>query len=414
MSTEQQHMSNCRRFLKVVGINIALFLVGIGLLVTVPIVIVKSYELIRSIIPSLDIGSPGALADRRNNPHKLPNFENIEWAYQHFEDLAQQNPMVEKKHLEWQNAPFESETLNISATGIRRTKLPSIDSERTMSGENRVFWMFGGSTMFGWGNNDNNTIPSILSSKLSVDTVNFGTPRYIALQSLIRLISEYGALRSAEDPPRVIVFLDGANDVQYMCQVEMPETLVRGHRSQEGEPAVMRKLDRPSLHKSLATSPRWLVQPFLTLINRFRDSGVVSSLDNDDDLYICDDQPDRAEMVATALVSDWGSAQSISEQHGDQFVAMLQPVMYMSQSRQDHIPEFMYDKEWKKQFNAVYPIVRRLAEEHDINFLDLSYSLDQDEYYFFDAFHLSPTGNIRIVEELIEYLSTGNDMTSGE
>ena len=414
MSTDQQRMGIGRRVLKVASTNIALFILGVGLLVTIPIVLVQSYELAGSIIPALDLGSTGALADRRAAPHELPNYRDSEWAYQHFEDLAQQKPMVKVQHLEWQNATLESETLNISATGIRRTNTSSIDFESTTSRDIWVSWMFGGSTMFGWGSDDNNTIPSILAMTLSAESINFGTPSYVVLQSLIRLISEYGALESAEDPPRLVVFLDGANDVQYMCRVEMPETLVRGYRSQKDRPVVTNKLEAPSLHKSLATSPRWLAQPFLTLINRFQDSGIVHSLNNNDDMYICDNQPKMAERVATAIVSDWMIAQSIAEQHGDRFVAMLQPVRYLSQSRQDHLLEFMYDKEWRKQFEAVYPIIRKKAEESGLNFLDVSYSLDQDEYYFIDAFHLSPAGNIRIVEDLVAYLSAGTHAASSE
>jgi hypothetical protein len=354
------------------------------------------------------------VADRRNSPHELPNYQDVEWAVQHFDDLGRQKPMVATDHLEWQNAPFTSETVNISNTGIRNTVLPSIGNEVESSTDGKLFWMFGGSTMFGWGSSDSYTIPSILASSLSAKAVNFGTPSYVALQSLIRLISEYGALGAAEDQERVVVFLDGANDVQYMCRIGGASTLVRGYRLPAGEPVATDQLDSPVLHKSVATSPRWLVQPFLTLVNRIRDSGVVDSLVNDDAMYTCDDRPERAEMVATALVSDWVNAQAIAEQHGDRFLAVLQPVMYLSQSRKDLIPEFVYDHEWAKQFNAVYPRIRRLAKESGLEFLDLTKSLDQDEYYYIDAFHLSPSGNIRIVEDLTQYLARNPDSEVGE
>jgi len=409
------------RFVKIVAINVSIGLVGIGLFVSTPIVLSQSYDLVKTIVPAIDVGVQPVVMDQRASPEKLPNYQGVEWAEQLFEDLTK-TKLVDVMYLGWQSGPVETSTINISGSGLRHTVQPTIVDDEILFPNKPEYWMFGGSTMFGWGVDDAHTIPSNLASLLSARVVNFGTPSWRSFQSLIRLIGEYGLSEAALPPPRTVVFLDGANDVGRMCRVRMIGDLERGIRFEEGididdsgvdthtpteDLFSDEKLQQPYLHKLVALSPRWLLQPALSLIKRFKDSSAVGLLQNDpDDIFICDNNPDRARFVAEQLVNDWSAAKAITEERGDRFVALLQPVKSLSQTRTDHLSKVFHEDEMAKQYEVVYPIIRELAIEIDLEFYDLTASLDRDEYFYIDFFHLSPNGTQAVAEEIATILST--------
>ena len=82
---------------------------------------------------------------------------------------------------------------------------------------------------------------------------------------------------------------------------------------------------------------------------------------------MCDDDVDRADHVARALVSDWKAAQAITETNGGRFVAVRQPVNYLSDTRLGHLTQGECDAEFAKQYSAVYPLIRTYAPVTGIN-----------------------------------------------
>jgi lysophospholipase L1-like esterase len=115
---------------------------------------------------------------------------------------------------QFRESPFEGRYVNISEHGYRfsRNQGPWPPSPKHYN-----IFIFGGSTTFGYGVADGETIPSYLQDKLSekhkkiISVYNFGRGNYYSSQELIlfqRLI--LGGLR-----PDVAVFLDGINDMYY-------------------------------------------------------------------------------------------------------------------------------------------------------------------------------------------------------
>lgn len=124
---------------------------------------------------------------------------------------------------------FVGELFNIDGDGIRRTTPP--DAQYDEKQPIRI-WMFGGSTMFGWGLPDDWTIPSILQRELQsrlpdyqIQVTNFGVPIYGTSQELALFIAN---LR-IRPQPHAVVFMDGLNDVWFAMntnsQTTLPETL---------------------------------------------------------------------------------------------------------------------------------------------------------------------------------------------
>ena len=123
-------------------------------------------------------------------------------------------------------------------------------------------------------------------------------------------------------------------------------------------------------------------------------------------MYLCDNNHDRARFVAAQLVSDWLSAKAIAENHGDRFVAFLQPIASLSRTRIEYLPKSNHEDELVEQYSVVYPLIRQFAREADLEFHDLAGSLNRDEHLYIDLFHLSHQGTRAVAQEIAMTLST--------
>lgn len=112
----------------------------------------------------------------------------------------------------WRFGPgvtYESPVLNI-VDGVRSTRSSAV------AGERAEVWFFGGSTLYGSGQSDMATIPSVLVALLDdadvpINAVNFGHPAYANWQQVQLLSQELSA--GTRTPPDVVVFYDGFNDL---------------------------------------------------------------------------------------------------------------------------------------------------------------------------------------------------------
>ncbi len=108
--------------------------------------------------------------------------------------------------------PFEGELVTVSPAGTRGTAPPAAVAESKRALE---IWTLGGSTMFGWGMPDSQTVASHLQTVLQerlpgrrVRVTNHGHSYYFSSMELNLLIA---LLRDGEKPD-LVVLLDGLND----------------------------------------------------------------------------------------------------------------------------------------------------------------------------------------------------------
>jgi lysophospholipase L1-like esterase len=99
----------------------------------------------------------------------------------------------------------ESETVRI-VDHRRATYQPAGDPDLTV-------WYFGGSTMFGAGQRDDHTIPSVIARLAEADgtvlrSVNFGVSSFVNWQETQLMIQQL----QVQDPPDLVVFYDGINE----------------------------------------------------------------------------------------------------------------------------------------------------------------------------------------------------------
>jgi hypothetical protein len=113
---------------------------------------------------------------------------------------------------------FKGSLVNVSEEHVRKTAppLPLKPGQLEFS-----IWAFGGSTMFGWGMPDSETIPSHLQKLLAsawpdrhVQVINFGHPYYFSSLEL----AYFSSLVRTENKPDIALFLDGLNDNTYLVQ----------------------------------------------------------------------------------------------------------------------------------------------------------------------------------------------------
>jgi hypothetical protein len=354
-------------------------LIAVNLLVTFVLFnlaywFVPTWYLLRSVLASTE-----AAVDSRA---RLPNYANVTWATQHYRELGQLKSDY-KSFIGWRLKPFRGETINI---GGRYAQRQTINDGKDKS---KKVYFFGGSTMWGIGARDDGTIPSEFAAAAGFWSENFGEDAYTAHQGLMLLVQ----LLQDGHRPDIVVFYDGVNDVEAKCRLELTPN------SHALEAIIDRRLSDTGLPATTFShyfAPLWLVATQIKskLIPAVAPAKAVAH-------YDCDSRPEKATKIAENLVADWQMAKHLVESYGGRFIGILQPVLYFSQTRVDHL--LASDPDLRAQFQAVYPLVeRRMAE--DGRFHNLVRALDVDEYVYVDFCHLSPNGNRLIAAQIAKLI----------
>ena len=109
-----------------------------------------------------------------------------------------------------------SKYVNVNSFGFRN----KTDLENFLVELNGAIWFFGGSSTFGYGVADQETIPSILESYLDTKVVNLGRGYYFSEQENLLLMK----LLKAGVRPSYVVFLDGINE---RCSIQTYQNEMR-------------------------------------------------------------------------------------------------------------------------------------------------------------------------------------------
>ncbi|MBD1911790.1 MULTISPECIES: hypothetical protein [unclassified Leptolyngbya] len=328
------------------------------------------------------------------NLAELPNYQGRrDEMYRHFRETLR-IPVVYEPSVGWTREPFEGKTITIDAQG-NRVHQPLPASAQTSKPK---VYIFGGSTVWGTGATDNETLPAFYQKFSDLPTVNKGETGYISRQSLASFVN----LLSTKEPMDAVIFYEGVNDVQYSCRAELKV-------NEHGRTAVFRSRLRQK------KSSRSEAEDFKDYLNALflggiQDLGVdiVDSINDarptkrKDDSMICDNDPERARQVAETLLSNWEIAHALAQTRGIQFLAVLQPVAYMGQPKLDHINDDL-DDQFGKQYQAVYPILQQLIRERNYDWIvDYTDLLSRDEYIYIDFCHVSPNGNEILARRLVQ------------
>ena len=341
------------RFVRLILINVAVF-VGLVLVGVAAVVI---------LIP------PQRAEDARGIA-ALPNYADADWITQYDKEVQEQS-LKYYSFIGWRRRPFHGETINVVGDYGERLTVQAPDPRP------QTVFFFGGSTMWGTGSRDADTIPSQFAVKTGLRARNFGETAYTAHQNLELMIR----LLEGGERPTAVVFYDGVNDVSGKCRNEL------NYYS-----------DQREVRNRLAVEPSAFVRAYGAFIGQLATLFARGDIEGGFD---CNSDPSKADAVATALVSDWKIAAAVAQLYGVRFYAVLQPVVYYSHTRTDYLG-IDVKSDYYSQFQAVYPRIRKLMV--GTPFRDLTDAFDRDEAIYLDFCHVSPNGNAIIAARMADFI----------
>jgi hypothetical protein len=244
----------------------------------------------------------------------LPFFAGVGWTRTHFLEFHSLRSRY-MSYIGWRREPFQGKTITLEGPYARRATVGSADP-----GKPSVYF-FGGSTMWGMGVDDANTIPSLVARIGGFRSQNYGESGWTAHQSLTLLIQ----LFQEGHRPDAVVFYDGANDVAHKCRRELtPASHAREHQIRAAV-----SMTKPQHVYGL----QHMLQPLIGLAAQIqrglsRREGGSCRLPREPTEGAADRrQPSPGLDVARRLV----------EVLRGRFIGILQPVAYYSDTKLDHV-----------------------------------------------------------------------------
>lgn len=141
-------------------------------------------------------------------PSTLSAYRGQPWAAAFWREQRRQLDLEYRPFGLWRSRPFAGDTIVVGADGLRRTL-----NTRCSPGDYTVF-LFGGSSVWGYGSPDWETVASHLAARYRAEgreacVVNYGEDSWRSTQGLVQLLLELRAGRR----PDLVVFVNGCNDV---------------------------------------------------------------------------------------------------------------------------------------------------------------------------------------------------------
>jgi len=358
-------------------LNIGVFILLIGSLLLAPPLAYSVYSFFIDIEES---------SDRDVGTFRLPIYSEYPWARDHFEEINTLDTNY-FDYITWRRKDFAGQTINIT-NGVRKTTPLNISSLEKV-------WFFGGSTTWGTGVDDSNTFPSIFADISGAHVTNFGESGYMARQSLSLLNNNYLTKTKTvkRNVNRSVIFYDGVNEVLSGCRNEtFGLSTSRQHQIRKYIEFGNRE-NKWGFERTFAQ-----LRDFLTVISLkiFADREI-----DVDQLFVCDQFPERAKEVATNLVATWQLADQIVSAQGDKFYAFLQPVAFIGEPNVNHLSlSDAYSLELSKQYKLVYAEITTLISTKSFAFQDMSQLFDIEAPLYIDMCHVGPQGNKLIASEI--------------
>jgi lysophospholipase L1-like esterase len=318
----------------------------------------------------------------------LSYYQAQDWADGYWTEHLQADNWVYAPYRLWQTRPFTGQFINVDENGNRLTHASDCNADTYQ------IYVFGGSTLWGYGVPDWNTIPTGMQIALIEDgvcVVNFGELGYSSTQSLIRL----SQLIANGDVPDMVVFYDGTNDIAAANRTsiagnhfyyEAINSALSSQKFAQADVSLGRGLLNALTHSATyrliigdppKIEPNWALPPL--------DESFINA-------------------TAQTYLNNIAMSNSLCEANGCVFHAFIQPVLPVSAREvNDEEQRFLWEMPGglNELFEAVYPIWEAQAENLDY----LTYfggALDtQTERIWIDFNHITAVGNLAIANDIV-------------
>jgi lysophospholipase L1-like esterase len=325
-------------------------------------------------------------------PQKSPAYKGEPWGREFWNEQTSFWANARSNYLPftvWGARKWHGQYINTddSEMGTWRRTIQAMSEGCTKTRVRRI-WVFGGSTVFGIGTPDSETIPSYLSRDLNtdpsacVDVINLGADGYVTNQEVILLMQELKAGRQ----PDIAVFYDGVN-----------ESLVGGF-----SPGI------PTAHWQFETIKAKFESPAATRLGCLKllySAQVVGLLMEilgpDDRMKVSDGElAVRAQATLENYEANLKLAQILAKAYGFKAYFFWQPVLAYGDK-----PLVPFERELRdshhhglgevihRGLNAVYQQAENRSAASG-NFVFLGHAFDKvQEPLYVDGFHLDSRGN---------------------
>ena len=302
---------------------------------------------------------------------------------------------VYSPYIIWEDEEIHTETLNIDSNNNRKTCFSEKCSASNQIGkEKKKVFLFGGGYMLGYGVDDCNTIPSLLSQIISENNnpnfyciVNFGASGYTSTQELIKLIVEI----QNGNIPDVVIFYDGLNDIEIGAYRPGIPGYHMGYRR------ISNKFSNSGLGNVLFNSN--IAKLYSYIHERFirRDSGIDIFEINKKNAQLLNIYKKNIEILS-----------ALAFQYNFKYYAFWQPSLLASKKSKT-----AYEKlqpEFAGNFNEIQKNAYKIILEmdfSDLNFVNLNNIFDHNvNDIFIDYLYLGPKGNKLVAETIYETIKT--------
>jgi lysophospholipase L1-like esterase len=350
----------------------------------------------------------GVLAPAPSTPSLDPRanadtYRDREAARAYFDEFRRSDTAQWSPYTYWRRLPFSGRLINVDRDGLRVTPAPTAAD---VGPDALTIWVFGGSTVWGTGAEDEATIPSRIQQGLRARGIpavvtNFGESGYVSTQEVVMLIR---ALQERAAPD-VVLFYDGINDSFSAWQQQeagLPQNefnrVAEFNLSQLSAASRRRRL----LLRDVAYGSE-VVRRARALLASSRAAAPADAAAG---------VPARDSMLLAKVVSTYLAnrtiVQALGAQYGFSSVFVWQPSIFekasltpYEQSQRDAMPGF------GPFYQAVTRALRRVVADSSTSrdVVDLSTSLqDVREPLFIDWCHLGETGNALMAEQIVDRL----------
>lgn len=287
--------------------------------------------------------------------------------------------------LGWSRRPFAGETVTVGSDGDRQ-------HPRTTDDPKGIVRFFGGSTMWGEGAEDAETIPALFNTLFPDYRVfNHAESGFTSRQALARLIN----LANQDAPMDLVIFYDGVNAVDTSCRDGVPLN------GQFNESEIRQRVEIGTGVRSLRLT-RLLADPMVELAGVV--GGKIFAGPDQEALkasFRCHGRDGYADRVAGALIENWKIAKLIVEARGGHFIAILQPVSFVGAPTTDHLAFGNARPYMADDYRTLYARIQdKLAAARFPWAFDFTDAFDGPQRLYIDFAHVGAAGNQRIAARI--------------
>ena len=331
-----------------------------------------------------------------------PNFVEKVYGEKNKEDYLrvieeQTYPLKYTPFIEFREQPRLGKFVTVSEIGNRCNQNNLKKCPGPLGGRDEI-WIFGGSTSFGYGVKNDETIAANLESffqgKKSI--INFGHGFFYSTQERIF----FQNLLTYLDPPYAAIFIDGAND--FGREWDVNETAYSD--------TIRNNLEKKDKDKFGKKFTNWIKER-ITRLNIYR--LIQQNFSNENKIITKHVESTNSEEKIKQLIQNFKQNHKINVAVGSSFgiivLTVLQPVpIYENSYALSKFPkDYMADIEGKALVNTKLAYQLLSEEENSIPkskfFLDLKHFKIDDSMYV-DTIHYSPKFNNAIAREIFNFL----------